>query len=61
MEERGISEEEIECAVRNPAVEIPGKQPGTKIAYVYTRDERRLGVVFKPKGKRILIITADWS
>lgn len=62
MAERNVSRLEVEEAVRNPAVVLPGKQPGTNLVYLYTSDERRLGIVFKPKGRdTVLVITAYWS
>jgi hypothetical protein len=52
----------VEEAVRNSAVVLPGKQPGTNLVYLYTADERRLGIVFKPPPPdTVLVITAHWS
>lgn len=63
MEERCVTEKKIEYAIQNPAVILPGKQPGTRLIYLYTSDGRRLGVVYKPKkdGREILVITVYWS
>jgi hypothetical protein len=60
LESRGITKAEVEEALRNPDSRMPGAQEHTERVHKRMPNGRSLQVIYKPKGARVVIITACW-
>lgn len=60
LESRGITKEEVEEALKNPDSRMPGAQEHTQRVHKRMPNGRSLQVIYKPKGARVVIITACW-
>ena len=60
LRERYVTRDEVEYALNKAKIILPGKNPGTSKVIVDMPFRRKLGIIFKDRPKKRLIITAYW-
>lgn len=60
MQERGVTSEQVEAAIRDPHTTLPdGKS--LKVKYIGLVNGRNLKVVVDPTGPENVVVTVAWS
>lgn len=60
MGQRGITRDQVRAAIHDPAVIMPGKNPGTHTLFKDFIDGRTLKIFFVKKRNGIIVISAMW-